>query len=311
VKVLQDNSLPPKDAAMPAYNGTPNNNMLGILYICAAMLMMSSMDAFGKWLVEAEYNVFQILFIRSCINFCILFSLMPFLGGLQLIKTKRFGAHAVRGLLGFIAPALFFTSLQSLELAEATVIFFVAPFIMTALSVPLFKEKVGIHRWGAILLGFAGVIYVIQPSSSIFNPAAFFVLGASLCYSIMMLASRWLGQTDKTFTIVFFVTFWTGISTGFVAPFFWKPIPFEHVLVVGGMALLSLAGNFFIVKAFTIGEVGVITPFEYSSLIWALSIGYLVFGEVPKDHVWIGMTIILASGLYMVYRENKKRPAIE
>lgn len=293
---------------MPAYNGTPNNNMMGILYICAAMLMMSSMDAVGKWLVEAEYSVFQILFIRSCINFCILFSLMPFLGGVQLIKTKRFGAHAIRGLLGFIAPALFFTSLQSLELAEATVIFFVAPFIMTALSVPLFKEKVGIHRWGAILVGFCGVVYVMQPTSGIFDPAAFFVLGASLCYSIMMLASRWLGKTDRTYTIVFFVTFWTSIATGFVAPFFWKPIPLEHVMVVGLMAVLSLLGNVFIVKAFTMGEVGVITPFEYSSLIWALSIGYLVFGEVPGDHVWVGMAIILASGLYMVYRENKKRP---
>ncbi|MBO6825090.1 MAG: DMT family transporter [Sneathiella sp.] len=293
---------------MPAYNGTPNNNMMGILYICAAMLMMSSMDAVGKWLVEAEYSVFQILFIRSCINFCILFSLMPFLGGVQLIKTKRFGAHAIRGLLGFIAPALFFTSLQSLELAEATVIFFVAPFIMTALSVPLFKEKVGIHRWGAILVGFCGVLYVMQPTSGIFDPAAFFVLGASLCYSIMMLASRWLGKTDRTYTIVFFVTFWTSIATGFVAPFFWKPIPLEHVMVVGLMAVLSLLGNVFIVKAFTMGEVGVITPFEYSSLIWALSIGYLVFGEVPGDHGWVGMAIILASGLYMVYRENKKRP---
>ncbi|MBE7635423.1 EamA family transporter [Sneathiella sp. P13V-1] len=289
--------------------GVQSNNLHGILFISAAIFMLSSMDAVAKWLVEADYSVFQILFIRACINFVILSTLMPFMGGIDLIKTKRFAAHGIRGFFGFWAPALFFSALQSMPIAEATVIFFISPFVMTAISVPLFKEQVGIHRWGAIIVGFCGVLYVMQPTSSIFNPAAFLVLGSSLCYSFLMLASRWLGQTDKTFTIVFYVTFWTAIFTGVIVPFVWKPIPLEHVAVVGLMALLSLAGNFFIVRAFTIGEVGVITPFEYSGLLWAVLFGMFFFDEIPGQHVWIGVGVILLSGLYMVYRENKKRPA--
>lgn len=286
--------------------GIQNNNLAGIVYMVLSIFMLSSMDAVAKGLVEANYSSIQILFLRGCINFVILCSLMPFLGGLRMVKTNRFWAHGLRGMFGFLAPMCFFTALSSMPLAEATVVFFISPFVMTALSVPLFKEKVGIHRWSAIIIGFIGVVYVIQPTSEIFNPAVFLVLASSMSYVVLMLASRWLGQTDHTFTIVFYVTFWTVCLSSLFVPFVWKPIAFEHLLLIGVMALLSLAGNFFIVKAFTIGEVGVITPFEYSGLLWAVLFGLVLYNEVPATHVWWGIAIIAGSGLYMVYRENRK-----
>ncbi|WP_025897820.1 DMT family transporter [Sneathiella glossodoripedis] len=287
-----------------------NNNLLGIVYIVLAIFMLASMDAVAKLLVTSEYSSFQILFLRGCINMVLLSALMPFMGGIRLVKTSRFWAHGLRGLFGFLAPLCFFTALTSMQLAEATVIFFIAPFVMTALSVPLFKEKVGIHRWGAIIVGFCGVLYVVQPTSDIFNPAVFLVLAASLFYCLLMLSSRWLGRVDPTFTIVFYVTFWVTLLSSTTVFFVWKDMPFPDLLAVAAMAVLSLAGNFFIVKAFTIGEVGAITPFEYTGLLWAVTFGFVFFGEVPGLNVWVGMAIIAASGLYMVYRENKKKPAI-
>ncbi len=286
-----------------------NNNLLGIVYIVLAIFMLASMDAVAKVLVTSDYSSFQILFMRGCINLVLLSCLMPFMGGLKLVKTNRFWAHGLRGLFGFLAPLCFFTALTSMQLAEATVIFFIAPFVMTAMSVPLFKEQVGIHRWGAIIVGFCGVLYVAQPTSEIFNPAVFLVLAASLAYSFLMLSSRWLGKVDATYTIVFYVTFWVTLFSSTTVFFVWKDMPIEDLLAVGAMAVLSLAGNFFIVKAFTIGEVGAITPFEYTGLLWAVTFGFVFFGEVPGLNVWIGMAIIAASGLYMVYRENKRRPA--
>jgi drug/metabolite transporter (DMT)-like permease len=286
-----------------------NNNLLGIVYIVLAIFMLASMDAVAKVLVTSDYSSFQILFLRGCINLVLLSCLMPFMGGLKLIKTNRFWAHGLRGLFGFLAPLCFFTALMSMQLAEATVIFFVAPFVMTAMSVPLFKEQVGIHRWGAIIVGFCGVLYVAQPTSEIFNPAVFLVLAASLAYSFLMLSSRWLGKVDATYTIVFYVTFWVTLFSSTTVYFVWKDMPVDDLLAVGAMAVLSLAGNFFIVKAFTIGEVGAITPFEYTGLLWAVTFGFVFFDEVPGMNVWIGMGIIAASGLYMVFRENKKRPA--
>ncbi len=286
-----------------------NNNLLGIVYIVLAIFMLASMDAVAKVLVTSDYSSFQILFMRGCINLVLLSCLMPFMGGIKLVKTNRFWAHGLRGLFGFLAPLCFFTALTSMQLAEATVIFFIAPFVMTAMSVPLFKEQVGIHRWGAIIVGFCGVLYVAQPTSEIFNPAVFLVLAASLAYSFLMLSSRWLGKVDATYTIVFYVTFWVTLFSSTTVFFVWKDMPIEDLLAVGAMAVLSLAGNFFIVKAFTIGEVGAITPFEYTGLLWAVTFGFVFFGEVPGLNVWIGMAIIAASGLYMVYRENKRRPA--
>jgi len=291
--------------------GVQNKNLGGIIYIVIAIFMLASMDAVAKRLVTAEYSVFQILFIRGCINLVILSLAMPFFGGFRLVKTNRFLIHGMRGFFGFLAPFCFFTALSSMQLAETTVIFFVSPFIMTALSVPLFKEKVGVHRWGAIFVGFCGVLFVAQPTGDGFNSTVFIVLAGSFSYCFLMLASRWLGQTDATFTIVFYVTFWTIIFSSIGAFFFWKEMPMQDLAAVGLMAVLSLAGNVCIVKAFNIGEVGVITPFEYTGLIWAVLFGAFFFNEIPGFNVWVGSSIIAVSGLYMVYRENKKRPALE
>ncbi len=285
-----------------------SSNMAGSLYMMTAIFMLSTMDAVAKWLVEADYTVFQILFIRGCINITLLLAAMPFLGGPRLLKTHRPWAHMVRAGFGVAAPLLFFTALISLPLAETTVVFFISPFVMTALSVPLFKEKVGIHRWGAILLGFGGVLYVAQPTSELFNPAVLFVLGASLSYSFLMLSSRWLGSTETTFSIIFYGTVGTVVVAAFAMPFVWKDISLIDFFVVGLMAILSLAGNVCILKAFMLGEVGVITPFEYTGLLWAVLLGLFFFQEMPTVNVWIGMSIIATSGLYLVYRENRKRP---
>ncbi len=242
-------------------------------------------------------------------NVVVMLALVPFVGGLRLLKTRRPFAHTVRGVLGFVAPFMFFSALQTMGLAEATVVFFISPFIMTALSVPLFKEHVGIHRWGAIVVGFAGVLYVVQPTSEVFNPAVFLVLIGSLSYCFLMLSSRWLGTTEATFTIVFYVNFAVMVCGAIGTPFYWVPMPLPDLGVVGIMAFLSLVGNFFIVKAFTTGEVGVITPFEYTALVWAVLLGFVLFDEIPTTNVWIGSAVIAASGLYMVYRENRKKPA--
>ncbi|MBL4907923.1 MAG: EamA family transporter [Sneathiella sp.] len=125
-----------------------SSNMAGILYMLVAIFMLSTMDAVAKWLVEADYSVFQILFVRGCINIVLMLAAMPFFGGVRLLRTRRPWAHAIRSIFGMAAPFLFFTALISMPLAETTVVFFISPFVMTALSVPLFKEKVGIHRWG-------------------------------------------------------------------------------------------------------------------------------------------------------------------
>ncbi len=271
------------------------------------IFFMSTMDAVAKLLVEANYSVIQMLAIRGVV-------LMPFLcawlfarGGPRLIKTRKIRGHGLRIIFGVFAPLLFFQSLKELPLADATVIFFVSPFVMTALSVPLFKEKVGIHRWSAILIGFAGVLIVMQPTSGLLKMEAFMVLGASLCYCGVMLTGRVLSQTETTFTIIFYSNVGLTAIAGLISVFFWQPMPLSDVGLVVMMAILSLGGNICLVRSFALGEVGVITPFEYTGLLWAVLLGYFIFADFPALNVWVGVVVIAGSGLYMIYRENLRR----
>ena len=241
---------------------------------------MSSMDAVAKFLVEANYSVFQILAIRGLFNLTVLFGWLFTHGGWTSLKTRQYGGHGLRIVLGLMAPLLFFLSLKKMPLADATVIFFISPFVMTALSVPLFKEKVGIHRWGAIFLGFTGVLIVMQPTSGILEIEAFMVLGASLSYCGIMLAGRWLGTTETTFTIMFYMTLGTTVIATAASFFFWQPIGLRDLGLVAVMAMLSLAGNLCLIKSFSIGEVGVITPFEYTGLLWAVLLGFFIFSNL-------------------------------
>ncbi|WP_339634072.1 DMT family transporter [uncultured Sneathiella sp.] len=283
-----------------------SRNIRAILFMVVAIFFMSTMDAVAKLLVQADYSVVQILAIRGAV-------LMPALcvwlfthGGLGSVKTRQYKGHALRIILGVLAPLLFFLSLRKLPLADATVIFFISPFVMTALSVPLFKEKVGVHRWGAIIVGFMGVLFVMQPTSGLLEIEAFMVLGGSLCYCGIMLTGRVLSRTETTFTIVFYSNIGLMVITGAIALFTWEPMPLQDIGFVVLMAILSLAGNICLIKSFAMGEVGVIAPFEYTGLLWAVLLGFFIFGDFPAVNVWIGVVVIAGSGLYMIYRENLK-----
>ncbi|MDF2366588.1 DMT family transporter [Sneathiella sp.] len=286
---------------------TESGNIRGIIFIVVGMFFMTSMDAVAKLLVEANYSVVQMLAIRGAVLLPLLLIWVGARGESHMIRTRQIGGHALRIAFGIFAPLLFFQSLKELPLADATVIFFISPFVMTALSVPLFKEKVGIHRWSAIFVGFAGVLFVLQPTSGLLKVEAFMVLAASLCYCGVMLTGRVLSRTETTFTIIFYSNLGLLVASGIASIFVWQPMPMIDLGLVVLMALLSLAGNICLVRSFAIGEVGVITPFEYTALLWAVLLGYFVFADFPAFNVWIGVVIIAGSGLYMIYRENLRR----
>ncbi|WP_259781571.1 DMT family transporter [Aestuariispira ectoiniformans] len=286
------------------------NNLQAIIYLVVGIFSLSMMDATAKWLVHANYEVVQILAVRGWIVTAILLVYAVFNGGLRKqLYTKRLRDHAVRTAFAYLAPFCFFTSLQTLPLADATVIFFAAPFIMTALSVPLFKEKVGLHRWAAIVIGFIGVLVALQPGSDGFHPMALVVVVGCVFYAVTTLAVRWLGSTESTFKIVFYFNFGVALISTIFAPFVWVPMTLLDIGVVAGMAGLALCGHVFVSRAFNTGQVGVIAPFEYSALLWTTIIGFLIWDDLPSSQVWSGAVIIIGSGLYIIHRERRQKKA--
>ena len=284
------------------------DNLRGILYMVIGIFLLSVMDGVAKWLVESNYPVVQILAIRGWMIVVAMLIWAKLRGGIRSqLRTKRLGMHTLRSAIGFAAPFCFFTAIGTMPLADATVIFFAAPFIMTALSVPMLKETVGPHRWAAVIVGFVGVVIVMQPGSNTFQFVALIAFIGCVAYALINIMTRFLGDTESSFRIVFYFNFITALIATAIAPFYWVPVKLADLNVLGLMAALAVVGHIYMTKGFKTGEVSVIVPFEYTSLIWAVLIGYFMWGDLPAEHVWLGASIIVGGGLYIIHRERPRK----
>jgi drug/metabolite transporter (DMT)-like permease len=287
-----------------------DRRLAGIGYMTLGIASFSAMDAVGKWLVE-DYSVFQILAVRSTFVAILLTAMLPLVGGRDALRSSQRLAHWGRALCSLLAFLFFFTSVRYLPLADAVAVAFGGPFIVTALSVPLLKEHVDLRRWLAIGIGFIGMLLIVQPTGAGFRPAALLVIASSFFYAFLMILSRWMTQRsngkEKTFTFLYY-TFAVQAFCGWLAlagmPDVWRSMTAEDLGLGAAMGALALAGHFGITRAFQLAPVSVVAPFEYTALVWATLLGFMVFGEFPGADVWIGVAVIVVAGLYTIQRER-------
>jgi len=285
----------------------PESNLPGILFMLAGVFVLTIMDVAAKLLVEADYSPFQILAIRGWIITTCFISWMAARGQLGYLKTTRIHHYVIRGAIGFFAPFLFFSALGLLPLADTVVLFFAAPFIMTILSIPLLKETVGPYRWAAILIGFIGVVIVAQPSGGALQTGTLYAIGGCLAYSLVMIMTRWMSATEPPVRMVFYFNAGTAIIGTCALPFVWKPMAMEHIVILVAMAAVAMLGHILMTTAFSKAPIGAIVPFEYTALVWSTLFGFVIWGDFPANHVWLGAGIIVVSGIYMVHRERVKK----
>lgn len=286
-------------------NRTTDIPVLGIALILAAMGFLSVMDATVKTLMDDGMAVVQMLALRSWMIVPVMAVWMGNRGGVASFKTGQVKLHLLRVVLGTGAPLFFFSALKTLPLADATTIFFGATFIMTALSVPVLGEKVGPHRWLAVALGFIGVMIAMRPSGALIDVGALYAFGASVAYSLFMLATRKLGAGEGTVKQVLYFHAWLGIVSTAALPFVYRPFTGDEVLVIVVIGGLVVAGHLCMTRAFALAPVALLAPFEYTTLVWATILGYLFFGDFPGPYTVAGATLIVLSGLYLVYRESR------
>ena len=276
-------------------DSAPNNNVQGIVLILLGALFLSVMDAVVKILLDDGFSVLQVLAVRSwfVVPAMALWALWVLPGG--ALRTTRPGLHFVRVVLGFFA----------LPLADATVIFFGATFIMTALSVPLLKEYVGPHRWGAVVVGFLGVVVAANPSGDFFQSGAVLAMLSSLSYSLFMLITRWMGPGEGAFKQVLYFHSWVGVVASAYVLADFKPMMLGDIGLVVLVSVIAVLGQLCLTRGFSIAPVGVVAPFEYSAMVWAGLMGFWLWGDVPGTATLIGAGIIVASGLYLLHRETR------
>ena len=280
------------------------NNLLGIGLMMLAMLLFEVMDAVVKWLVSADLSAIQVIAVRGWIIVPLILLILTLRGELGGLKTGRPAAHLGRGMLGFLAPYSFFTSLKTLPLADATVVFFSAAFMLTAASAIVLKERVGIHRWSAVVIGFCGVVVAMNPRGDGDLTAYLMVLCAAAIYAFIFISGKQLSKQDSVISLVFSLHLGMSLSASLLLPWVWVPIGIEAMLGMVAVAVIALVSHFVFTLAFARADVSVLAPFEYTALVWATIIGYVVWQDFPSKEVWVGAVIIIACGLYVIHRES-------
>jgi drug/metabolite transporter (DMT)-like permease len=264
------------------------------------------MDAIGKWAV-GSYSVYQVLAVRSLVVALVLLLLAPFFDGREVFRTAQAGAHVGRALCSTLAFLFFYSSVRVLPLADAIAVEFGGPFIVVALSVPLLGETVHRTRWIAVAIGFLGMLLVVQPRAEGFRPEALLVLLASFSYSLMMVLTRWMsersGGKERTFTFLVF-TFLVQVLVGVGGALrTWAPMSPFDIALTAAMGLFTLGGHLGVTVAFQRAPASLVAPYEYTALVWATLFGLVFFGDFPQPMVWVGVAVIVASGLYTLRRE--------
>ena len=300
------------------------NNTVRLSIICAilASACFSINDLSIKYLSNS-YPLHEIVLFRSIIGFCLtLFIIVPLEGGFKVLKTKRPFIHFLRGLFLVLANMLFFTGLAMLSLAECSAIFFISPLLITFLSVIILKEKVGIRRWSALIIGFIGVMIVIKPGQISFQWASLLPVAAAFCYASLHISTRYLGLSEKASTLSFYIQtafifvsalmgiiFGDGSFSVFKNPSAefllgaWQMPNYHDWQIICLTGIFSSLGGYLISQAYRISEAGLIAPFEYVSLILAVFWGIIFFSEWLTFSSSIGISLIIISGVYVAYRE--------
>ena len=298
-----------------------NNALLGIMFIEGEMLVFAIQDSAIK-LLSADFSVWQVVFIRSVLSVFLLGTYVWWMRGLASLYTRNLRGNLLRASLMFVSHILYYLSIASLPLATAVAINFAAPLFIVLLARPILGERVGRTRTIAVSIGFVGVVIMVRPGADI-EIGALFALGAAFTYSLVILSTRHLSQTEPADRIAFYsmliFALWGALGGAIVA---WLDLPLSdhpgirYLLLDWSMpgiqsaALLLLigitaaVGHLCFAYAYQHAPASLLAPFEYSALIMAGTLGYLIWGDVPDLPMIIGAVIVVSSGVYLARAER-------
>ena len=276
----------------------------GMLLMLVSVALFSLMDAALKTL-SAHYPPFQVAALRGLSSLPLVLAWALWTVGAMPLLRVRWPLHLLRGVLGIAMMASFVYALKRLPLSTAYSIFFVAPLLITALSVPILGEKVGPRRWTAIAIGLVGVLVVLRPTGAgMMSMAGLAVLVAATGYAVSAITVRVLARTDSTQAITFWLLALMALGAGALAFPSWVPLRAQDAWIIGGIGVAGALGQYTITEAFRLGEASLIAPLEYTALLWGVLLDLTLWGVLPDSVTWLGAAIIIASGLYLIRREK-------
>jgi len=281
--------------------------MLGIAMRLLAVLLLATLSALIKIAEVRGANEAEIMFFRQGCAIPVVVAYMMLAGpGLGAIRSNAFRGQVIRAAIGLTGMYFNFKAVLILPLAEATTLSFTVPIFATILGALVLREPTGWHRWGAVVVGFVGVLIVTQPGSGhVPLSGALVGLTSSIFVAIVAIQLRQIGKVDLPVTTVFWFSTLSMVPLTIIYPFFAHPHDWVTFAVLIAMGLFGGLGQIAFTAALKYAPVSSVMPMDYSSLIWATLYGWLIFGVLPTPWTWVGAPVIVLSGLYIVWRERR------
>lgn len=278
-------------------------NLTGAGFALLAFALYATHDVFIKQLGQT-FSPFQIVFFSTLLSFPLI--------TLMLMRDRTSGTllpvhpwwTALRTGCSVLVAGTAFYAFSTLPLAEVYAILFAAPMLITVLSIPILGERVGLHRWGAVIVGLIGVIVVLRPGASELSLGHAAALTASIGSSLIAVIIRKIGRDERSAVLLLYPMMANAIVMGSLLPFVYVPVEGVHFAMFAAMSVLGFAGGLLIIAAYKAADAAIVAPMQYSQLLWAAVFGFFFFDEFPDLWTWVGAAIIIASGLYIVLRES-------
>ncbi|RUS60173.1 DMT family transporter [Pseudorhodobacter sp. E13] len=282
------------------------SNLRGALMALIAFAIYATHDVFVKFL-GGHYSPVQIIFFSVTFSFPLVAMMLIGDRNDGNLRPRHPWWTALRTVSALITGVAAFYAFSVLPLAQTYAILFATPLLITLLAIPILGEKVGIRRGLAIVVGLAGVMIVLRPTGAELGLGHAAALLAAVCSSLASVIVRKIGQEERSVVLLLFPMIANFLVLGAALPLVYKPMPIEHLGMIGVIAAFGFVASLFIISAYKNAEAVIVAPMQYSQMIWAIIFGLLIFDETPDQITLIGAAVIMASGLYIVLRESRAK----
>ena len=285
-----------------------HNALRGILFMISAMVFLPVKDGMAK-ILGGAYPPLQIIWAQFCIVYLVLAPLIAFRYGAGTLRPRPLGLQILRGVFTVWGIGFFYWAVRYIPLANTTSIYFLAPLVVTALSPLVLKERVDLRRWIAVVIGFLGVTLILRPDLQEFNKGSLIAFVGGICIGLFYISNRKLADGTPAVVMLAHSVLIGACLTSFAVPFVWVPPRAADVPLIAGFVLCSLVGQGLLMAAFKNARASIVAPFQYSAIISATLFGFFVLGEFPDWLTFLGIAVVVASGIYIAIREGqvKKR----
>jgi drug/metabolite transporter (DMT)-like permease len=283
--------------------------LLGILFMCTASSLFPVMNGLVQ-VLSPRYPSEQLVWARVVSHLVFILALFgPRLGLVTLVRTTQPRWQVLRSVILLSSTLLFFNGVKHLELAKAASISFTSPFMVALIAWPMLGERMTRGRLMAVITAFLGVLVVIRPGSAVFHWASLLILGSSACYALYQVVTRLVAGHDRPETSAVYSALVGTLVMSIVVPLVWAPIhSWTDAALLFSLGVLGGLGHYFVARAMTCAPANIMAPFGYWQMVGSVIVGYLISGLWPDLSTWVGAAIIIAAGLYIAWRETRRRP---